>query len=132
MVLKAPRSLNEPVICSFSSLRYTSPPAISLRPALRTSGVRRTSPSIRRLAARTSVGRRSENLKPAVAGSRTVLGIMSRTRGEVRGRRMIDLYCACYFELGKCVQLDEIGERSVDYSVITAAPLAGPFPCAGL
>ena len=36
--MNAPRSLNEPVICSFSSLRYTSPPARLLSAAERRSG----------------------------------------------------------------------------------------------
>ena len=54
--LYAPRSLNEPVVCSFSHLRKTSAPATSLSDAERTSGVRATTPRSRCAAAMTSAG----------------------------------------------------------------------------
>src|ERR671937_45004 len=121
---------------------------------------------MRALAARTSVGRRSENENDAVAGSRTELGVVIGVQAYVRvaaettdralipltDRRMptsiiatgnssvvsalcqcvsgpAPLHSVCYPGSRRGVQLDGSGERSVDCHIITAAPLAGPFPC---
>ncbi len=52
--LAAPRTLNEPVSCSHSSLNHTSPSVIAESASERTSGVRLTIESMRPAAARTS------------------------------------------------------------------------------
>src|SRR5690348_17060207 len=128
MALIAPRSLNEPVICSFSSLRYMSPPAILLRGTLWTSGVRRMRPSSLRLAARTSAGRRSANAKAIAQNIASARAVAVKERQRNRGEKLLEIG-PCYLARGLIVQLDELGAGPVDWQSITAAPLAGPFPC---
>src|SRR5882672_2078503 len=75
-LLRAPRSLNEPVACNVSSFRKTSHPVISDSTAARTVGVRRTAPASAVSAARISA---------IVTGSIVILRSKCGNQGQSRG-----------------------------------------------